>query len=950
MALVLAIEPDRKQASAVRRLIRDRHLAELVLVDTKDAAVAAIAEAIPDLILVTALFSPHEEEELSGYLRTLDEATHLQTLTIPQLASASRTSSRRTGLFKPRARRAKKKQPEGCAPAIFANEIATYLERALEVKASRKAIADEASTDVGDFFTNAQQEAVEQEVEETTTVRADRPVPGDDLTTEVTAAQSTDLQVDAPEFTPGGRTDAEPEAAPQELLDATLGPAVVETASAEASTPSEDPQPTPVEDLTTDLTAAQSTDLQADAPEFTPGGRTDAEPEAAPQELLDATLGPAVVETASAEASAPSEDPQPTPVEDLTTDLTAAQSTDLQVDAPAFTPGGRTDAEPEAAPQELLATQGPEVVEQAPTEATNLSEDQQPSLQQVCDALLQDDFSSLALSGLESLELLPSAPAAPDVAHREADEQAVLETPTAPLVVEVIDPEEAHAQETLVDAREVAPVGRADAEPEAAPQELLDAALGPAVVETAPTEATNLSEDQQPSLQQVCNALLQDDSSSLASSGLESLELLPSAPTAPDVAHQEADEQAVLETPTVPLVAEVIDTEEAQAQQALVEPPPDDPADSVSSSQLPTADEAKPTIVPALQVTVRLREKLAELRRTFRDPGPPPEASTANGEASPSDTTTHVEAGAEVAQTQDPLVVPTSTLVDQENVDMLVSDAAVDPTGLSGTDVPTQPAPEPATGVRGIITEASARLREKLRGFKRATPVEASAADPDVVEAPVELVEVQEAPGDTSLSDWPGAESIVIASEEGVEIEVTTDPLALSSHMTPRRGEVTQDETWIAPPVERDLNGETALDALEVPEWHCMPLATWAYQENAATDGLDTSPHHSLRTLMEGLSVPLDVASVGYASGCWIHRVRVTGGKTKKKARGRKDARDPVVILSKKALREALPKRARRPAKAKRASGESLATSPDSSAPPWKRAQKGRRNTAASAR
>ena len=142
MALVLAIEPDRHQAAAVRRLISERYLADLVLVDTKDAAVAAIAEQIPDLILVTAWFDPGDEDELVGCLRTLGDASHLQTLTIPQLAAPSKSHSWMRRLFKPLERRGKTERLTGCDPAIFAEEIATYLERALERKSERKATAD----------------------------------------------------------------------------------------------------------------------------------------------------------------------------------------------------------------------------------------------------------------------------------------------------------------------------------------------------------------------------------------------------------------------------------------------------------------------------------------------------------------------------------------------------------------------------------------------------------------------------------------------------------------------------------------------------------------------------------------------------------------------------------------------------------------------------------------
>jgi hypothetical protein len=54
-----------------------------------------------------------------------------------------------------------------------------------------------------------------------------------------------------------------------------------------------------------------------------------------------------------------------------------------------------------------------------------------------------------------------------------------------------------------------------------------------------------------------------------------------------------------------------------------------------------------------------------------------------------------------------------------------------------------------------------------------------------------------------------------------------------------------------------------------------------------------------LRHLMAGLSVPAHVASVGYARGCRIRRVRVPGGKDRRRG----ETPGPV-ILSRRALDE----------------------------------------------
>jgi len=108
-------------------------LADVVVVDSRDAALDAIRSSIPDVLLLSALLSPRDEDELIGHLRTLN-AHHLQTHTIPQLASALAPGEKRSGggLF---SSFRKKKDPEpvvvgGCDPDLFAEEIRTYLQRA----------------------------------------------------------------------------------------------------------------------------------------------------------------------------------------------------------------------------------------------------------------------------------------------------------------------------------------------------------------------------------------------------------------------------------------------------------------------------------------------------------------------------------------------------------------------------------------------------------------------------------------------------------------------------------------------------------------------------------------------------------------------------------------------------------------------------------------------------
>ena len=141
MSLVLALEPDQKQAAILRQVVRDRVGADFVLADSKDGAIAAIAERVPDVILVTALLSPRDEKELTDHLRHLDGAEHLQTLTIPLLASgAVEPPKKKRGLLSAlTGESSKPAAPIGCDPKVFAEEIRNYLLKAEDAKAKAAA-------------------------------------------------------------------------------------------------------------------------------------------------------------------------------------------------------------------------------------------------------------------------------------------------------------------------------------------------------------------------------------------------------------------------------------------------------------------------------------------------------------------------------------------------------------------------------------------------------------------------------------------------------------------------------------------------------------------------------------------------------------------------------------------------------------------------------------------
>lgn len=134
--LVLAIEPDIRQAAIVKRIVREKVLADVAVVDSRDAALEAMRTTVPDVLLLSALLSPRDEDELIAHLRTRRDAEHLQTHTIPQLASTFNGEVKPSkGLLSSLLRRKDAAvTPSGCDPDLFAEEIRTYLERASEKK------------------------------------------------------------------------------------------------------------------------------------------------------------------------------------------------------------------------------------------------------------------------------------------------------------------------------------------------------------------------------------------------------------------------------------------------------------------------------------------------------------------------------------------------------------------------------------------------------------------------------------------------------------------------------------------------------------------------------------------------------------------------------------------------------------------------------------------------
>jgi len=135
MPIVLAIEPDRRQAAHLASIVGHQVGAELVLSDTTEGALDAIGDRVPDLVLVPALLSPQDDAALAAALRVIAAAAHVRTLTIPVLASRTKRATPGGLLGKWRRGRAASPEPDGCDPAVFGEQISAYLQEAAAERA-----------------------------------------------------------------------------------------------------------------------------------------------------------------------------------------------------------------------------------------------------------------------------------------------------------------------------------------------------------------------------------------------------------------------------------------------------------------------------------------------------------------------------------------------------------------------------------------------------------------------------------------------------------------------------------------------------------------------------------------------------------------------------------------------------------------------------------------------
>jgi hypothetical protein len=82
---ILALEPDRNHAIALRRFVQSCVDAELLVVDSVPSAKAAIADHIPQAVLVSELITPDDDVDLTAYVRSRAAGRSLPILAVPAM-------------------------------------------------------------------------------------------------------------------------------------------------------------------------------------------------------------------------------------------------------------------------------------------------------------------------------------------------------------------------------------------------------------------------------------------------------------------------------------------------------------------------------------------------------------------------------------------------------------------------------------------------------------------------------------------------------------------------------------------------------------------------------------------------------------------------------------------------------------------------------------------------
>jgi hypothetical protein len=159
----LAIEPDASQARTLEQILAGRIGGTLKVVRSTEAAFATLAASLPDVILMSPLLPPQDEERIVAHLGTLGvSASHIQLLNIPRFGDGQGAIQKKRR-FGWQAEKPLTIASGGCDPDAFADEVAEYLAQASTMRRSQPVI--ESAPPPADTLADLRIEHIEQLLE-----------------------------------------------------------------------------------------------------------------------------------------------------------------------------------------------------------------------------------------------------------------------------------------------------------------------------------------------------------------------------------------------------------------------------------------------------------------------------------------------------------------------------------------------------------------------------------------------------------------------------------------------------------------------------------------------------------------------------------------------------------------------------------------------------------------
>jgi CheY-like chemotaxis protein len=137
MDLILAVQPDSAQADLLRNALSRRVNAEVVVVETIEAALSLLDRCVPDVILLDPLIPARDESYLIAYLRALANTDHVQVIGIPRLGSPPDFERPRPSLLRALTSKTPRIATLPCEPQLFSTDVIDYLTRARDYKQER---------------------------------------------------------------------------------------------------------------------------------------------------------------------------------------------------------------------------------------------------------------------------------------------------------------------------------------------------------------------------------------------------------------------------------------------------------------------------------------------------------------------------------------------------------------------------------------------------------------------------------------------------------------------------------------------------------------------------------------------------------------------------------------------------------------------------------------------